>query len=386
MSDDDRRLEREVRDGLRRRDPGPAPDGLRALALGVPEAAPPRTHSLRPALSALLGLAAVVTLAVAAVSLTGRAGPGPAASPIAATAPASSSIATHPPASAEATPSATLAPSARAAGATPFAVETVQSGAGPAFDPTKDGTGVKVRVDSGDGVRILIVTTIVVLVVIALAGARGIRRIVPALPAAALGVWLLVASFAPVDLQRHGLGWGLYTYDAAAPLGFDQEVMYEVAPPGRHFTFALLDLHADALVPVTLDAVEAANLDPANFYGPAVTAAWLDREDSGNGGSSGPVAPLSPVDLSGYRTIWIAGRAGACSLGPSFNPQMAADDRVGATSIDRITVQITVLGIPRRVELPLGFSLVEPSPGQCPFPTTEPWVSPSPTPSPTTVR
>ena len=372
----DPRLEHELRDALQRRDPGPAPLGLRERVLDTPDHPRGARLDARRALSLALGLAATVALAVVALSTVGHLASttpagfptGPAATGLA-QASATSSIAP--------TPFVTEKPTQPGSqpASTPIPVATTQDGAGPAFDPNVEGPGTVARVDDGNGERILI--GLAILLVLGLAASwRGRRRLAPAAVAVGLAGWVVAASVAPVSLGSNGWGPGLYTQAAPQPLGYDQNVLYELAPAGAHFTFPVLDVGGESLLPATLEAIEAPNLD-RHFIGVSWTAAWLDREV--HGGSSGPVEPLHGLDIAGGRTIWIVGRAGACAPGPSFDAQHASQETAGWESPgDSITVQVSVLGIPRRVTLPLRARVVEPSVGGCAGPIPAPLASGTP--------
>jgi hypothetical protein len=74
--DDDFRLERELRELLRGRDPGPAPYGLRGRVDRVPEERPGRDTALAR-LVPFLGIAAVVALAALAIGAIRTVGPTP---------------------------------------------------------------------------------------------------------------------------------------------------------------------------------------------------------------------------------------------------------------------------------------------------------------------
>lgn len=360
---DDPRLEEAVRDALRRRDPGPAPLVLRERALRVPDSSSSRPDTRRQALSAVLGLAAVVVLAVVALGVVGRPGGiGPAASTTAVVSP--SAAGTLSPASPpEPTPFASASPVASTPGPadSPVAFATTQPGAGPSFDPNLEGPGITSHADDGNWLRGLLLALTLALVIVALA-IRGWRRIVPAVGAAGLLTWVVVATLAPLDIGSNGFGPGLYTANADQPLGYSERVIYVFAPAGGHFSIGLSAAGGESQLPARLEAVEAPYANQVPYYGITWTAVWLDREVGG--GSSGPVAPFAPIDLPSYRSLWLVGRASSCANGPAFDPRDNSSGWTGPGST--MTVQVSVLGIPRRVELPLGVSVVEPVGDQCP--------------------
>jgi len=368
---DDTRLEHELRDALDRRDPGPAPLTLRERVLRVPNEPPTRADKGRGAIQAVLGLAAVVALMVVAVGVSGR--PGPAVSSATPTSraalatpggsPATSSGA--PPSAPEPAPTpfptVSAPPYSPKPGETPLPVSATLD-AGASFDASLDGVGVRLHVDDGSGERWLIGIAICILAAFALT-IGGRRRILPAVAAMALTLWVLVATFVPVVLTNSGGGGGLYVAYAPKPVGFGEDVLYEVAPALQAFAFNVGDVHAESILPVRLEAVEAPNWNFEDFVALKYTAAWLDRENSGSGGSWGPVAPLTSTDLSGFHSIWIVGRAGACSPGPVYYPNEPGDGWTGLGS--ELTAEINVLGIPRRVALQMRFSVVEPNSVPC---------------------
>ena len=64
-----------------------------------------------------------------------------------------------------------------------------------------------------------------------------------------------------------------------------------------------------------------------------------------------------------FQAVHLVGRAGRCAMGPAFDP--ASPVEVGFAIVDRITAQVSVLGWPRTIELPLSFELAEPQADPC---------------------
>lgn len=169
---DDERLDRELRKVLRRRDPGDASSALRTWVLDVPEDdARSQVQQHRPR-AAVLGLAAVILLAVIGLTTLRHFGPpGVVGSSV-----ASGSV------------------------ATPSAVESPVG----AFDPTLEGPGVSSTDDLSPA--ILVVLACAVLGFLAFT-VRGRRRLIPAVVAVLLAAWGIAASLVPVTILDSGTGW-----------------------------------------------------------------------------------------------------------------------------------------------------------------------------------
>jgi hypothetical protein len=161
-----------------------------------------------------------------------------------------------------------------------------------------------------------------------------------------------------------GYGPRLNVARAETPPAFDQQVVYETAEAGEPFVIAIL-VSADSPAPVSLEGFVSPNRDDSRILGfPVWTAAWLDEERSGNGGMSERAVPFAPFRADRrFQAVHLVGRAGRCAMGPAFDP--AAPVAVGFASIDRITVQVSVLGWPRTIELRLPFELAEPQADPC---------------------
>jgi hypothetical protein len=322
-------LDDELRETLRRRDPGAVPFELRARVLDVPEQTEPieRDGARRPA-AALLGLAAVILLAVIGfatirnfgqVGVTGSTGT-PASSPIAATSPAE------------------------------------------AFDPTLEGPGVRATDDFSPA--ILVVPACVLLLALTLT-TGGWRRIFPAAATLLLGAWAVVGMFVPVTLDAFAVGPGLNIVHAPAVPGSDEQLFYELAPKGGRFSMGL-GLLSEGPLPIRFEGIVSPDFgrDPRTFVpSMMLTAVWLDREV--HGGMTGPIRPFAPFDAQDAQTIWLVGRAGACALGSAFDP--SSPDTVGGfQSVDSLDVRVSIFGWPRTIRFQLPFRLVEPEPASCP--------------------
>lgn len=329
----DPRLEGELRDRLRRRDPGAAPSTLRNWVQGVPdeEAEPIKPFYLRRPFTAALALAAVVLLAVIGLTTIRHLGPAGLAG---------ASLPGQPALSQSAAPSPAEA-----------------------FDPTLEGPGLSATDDFSPAILVAFVCAILVVVTISVA---GWRRLVTAGVTVLLAAWAVVGSFAPVSILDSGYGLGLNTVRAPQVPGSAEELIYELAPANGPFSLGLY-LSADGPLPIRIEGLVAPlfGRDPRSFAPTMrLTALWIDREANGMGG---PIRPFEPFTMPGRgQSIWIVGRAGACALGSAFDPSNQAT--LGFASIDGLDVRVSVLGWPRTVRLQLPFRLVEPLADSCPSP------------------
>ncbi len=306
----DERLERELREVLQRRHPGPAPFSLRERVLDVPAArqAAPEAHRL---LVPALGLAAALALVAIGVQVAGlRATDG-------------------------------------TVGASPSPAQAAVS----SFDPDLVGPGIVTS--SGSTLVPLLVVLVTITFLVLIVALRGWRRLVPAAGAVACVAFGLYASQVPIDVGTYGYGPGLNTVEAVMPRGTDAVVFYETAPPGRPFSFPLF-LTINAPVPVRIEGLyQPATVSTA----PRPAALWIDAEP--NGGNLGPGRPFAPVEVTGWiHALWVVGRAGACAVGQPIDPANPPTD-LGYTWIDSVTLQTSVFGWPRTIEVPLPFRLVE---------------------------
>jgi hypothetical protein len=329
--DEEVRFEQELREVLRRRDPGPAPYGLRGRVDRIPDDVPV-TSGLRGTLVRLAPtLAAVAVLAMLVVTISGTLGRSP--GPTVGSGPESSAPPTVP------------------------------------FDPTLTGPGVLAEPDNGPAGFIAV--AVILLGIGALLLPRR-RRVIPIALAAALVVYAVVASLVPVTLGTNGYGQGLATKMVVSPPGFEEQVIYEVAAARQPFSVAAL-VHSDSVVPVTLDGIVEPELREPSWGGLTWNAVWLDEDATpGGGGIVGPARPFasSVLEPGDFATLWLVGRAGSCAYGPAFDTA-APPGNLGYTTTDTVRMQVRTLGWPRTIEVTLPFRLVEPS-GTCPAPTDAP--------------
>jgi hypothetical protein len=234
---------------------------------------------------------------------------------------------------------------------------------GTTFEPYLAGPGILAGPSDDPGFLVLIG---VLLLSTAALIVRGRRKVLPIAAVIGLVGYALVAAFAPVTLNDSGFGTDLATTMAEEAPASGETIVWEEAAPGEPSVVGLW-LGFDAALPVTFDGViePASEEDRLPFY-PTWHALWLD-EQLGDGGSiTKPAKPFTPVELrSPYVPIWLVGRAGMCAVGPAFDPA-DPDPATAYAILDRITVQVRVLGWPRTIEYPLPFRLSEPMPDPCP--------------------
>lgn len=330
----DARLDRELRELLAAREPGPAPLVLHERVDRIADV-PVRQDRLPRAARALLpvlGLAAALAITALGAGLTVNRGSTP------------------------------------AVGASPAPAAT--------FDPMLDGPGIGVQTDPAvmwglDLVPVVVLAAIAIVV-------PGRRRLVPAALVAVVVGYGLVGSLAPVDVRVDMWGPGLNVVAAMMPPGSSEQVWYEVAPPRQPFsiTFGIIQ---DGSTPVRIEGIQQdAWMSDASYVAMRWAAVWIDKAP--NGGSEGPDRPFAPMELPrDGLVLWLVGRAGQCSIGPSYDPAHA--DGLGYASIP-IRLRVTVLGWPRVVDVQLPANLVEPDPGTCSADTSPPSPSASPSAAP----
>ena len=319
--EDDLRLERELREVLRERDPGPAPYGLRRRVARIPDTVSsggsPLTRRLSRAVIPVLGLAAAITLLVLALPLLGPMGTGTGAGPSAA-------------------PVATFDPTVRGPGLVP--------------PPPVEAEGI-------------IVAALVLGIVLAVVGMRRERWLgfAALIVVAIVGYagWQVLATDAVAGPVASSGGIGVRDGDLA-PGSSGPYPVYITAGPGQPFSIGF-SVENGGPLPIRLEGVVLdPNLpDPATF--PTFRALW--RDDAPDG-LTGPAAPFSSIDLApGHSAgLWLVGTAGNCAAGPSF-----AIDGTSFVGMPALRVRYTVLGIPRMDTIALPFDPMQPfPPGGCP--------------------
>jgi hypothetical protein len=340
----DPRVDDELREVLRSRDPGPAPFELRQRLLDIPErvAGSQPSRPRRP-LAAVVGIAAVILLAVIGFTTIRNMGHG-------------------------------LGPGASASGAATSSPSAVESPAG-RFDPTLEGPGISATDDLSPAIIVLPACAVLGLLAMTM---RGRRRVAAAVAAMLLAGWAGVGILAPVTVHQSGYGLGLNTVWAPKVPGSEEELLYELAPANGRFSVGLFFLPEGPL-PIRIEGIVSPffGRDPRSFSRsiPMLTAVWIDGEP--NGGITGPIRPLTPFDVPrNGQAIWLVGHAGGCALGSAFDPSNPGTE-IGFQVIDSLDLRVSVLGWPRTVHLALPFRLVEPEPPSCPELTPEASGSPS---------
>ncbi len=319
-------VELQLVDVLDRLDPGAAPARLRRRALEVPENVPAGGRfglGLRQGIEAVLGVAAAVLLAVVGITVLNGLGisqkiAGPAPTPGASTVPIAS--------------------------ANPFEQLTL---VGPGM----------LAPASGEGPVIAVGTAIVVLVLLALT-LQGRRRLVPAATAIALAVYAVVATQVPVSFHTYFSGPGLHIEQAASAPGSSETLYYETAPARSLFVIGT-GWMADSPLPVRLEGIVDQQFTYSDaFLGMRWMAIWLDGAQESN--IAGPNRPFTPMEMpAAGQGFWFVGQAGACALGPDFDP--AHPDNVAVWSSPAMfDVVVSVLGWPRVMHVEPPFRMVEP--------------------------
>ena len=320
--EDDLRLQREVREVLRSREPGPAPYGLRGRLDRVPEEHPAATPSVVARLVPLFGIAAAIAVAAAAVNAFRSAVPVPG-------------------------PGASVAPGASVVPAS-------------SFDPFLEGPGVVTSTPDLSGFWALVSLAVILLLIFAVTY-RGVHRrsavVVAIALAAVLGVGLPVGTYvvtATAQVSQGGLyAPGLGLQPVEMPPGYSGPPMaYVVAGPHEPYSIGLM-LTNDGPFPVTVHGVVTQNFE--GWEGPYWAAMWLDG--ASDGGVAGPTVPLDDLVLAPgeYATVWLVGRASTCALGTSFDPGSSnAFYSIGAT------LSYSVLGWPVQQDIGLPAELKEP--------------------------
>jgi hypothetical protein len=340
--EDDLRLERDLREVLRERDPGPAPYGLRGRVDRVPGEHPAATRSVVTRLVPLLGIAAAIAVAVAAVNAFRSAVPVPG-------------------------PGASVAPGASGVPAT-------------AFDPLQEGPGVVTSAPDLSGFWALVSLVVILLLIFAVTYRGAHRRpavVVAITIAAVVGVVLPAGAYAltaTAQVSEGGLyAPGLNLQPVKMPPGYGGRPMaYVVAGPREPYSIGMMIWNHGPL-PVTVHGVVTHNFE--GWEGPYWAAMWLDGAPGG--GSTGPAVPLNDLVLAPdeYATVWLVGRASTCALGPSFDPNGVIDyTSIGAT------LSYSVMGLPVQQDIELPAELKEPfgegGPEACAAATASPNPSP----------
>jgi hypothetical protein len=325
-------VEQLLSDALERLDPGPAPARLRRRALDATETLPAGGRTgwgLRQGLEAVLGLAAAVLLAVIGFTVLNGLGvaqnvAGPVPSAGQAAAPAASII--------------------------PFDQLTL---VGPGMlAPT-----------SNEGPAIAVFAAIVVLAVLAVT-LRGRRRLLPVALAVLLTLYAIVATQTPVSVGLSVFAPGLNITRATSAPGSSESLYYETAPARGRFVLGT-GWHAESPLPARFEGFVDYQFGYRDtFLGVQWLSAWMDGEP--DGGMTGPVAPFAAFEMPrGAQGVWLVGQAGACALGPAFDPAHL-DNVVGFASPSMFDVVVSVLGWPRMIHVESPFSMVEPNSASCP--------------------
>lgn len=316
---DGTRLEREISEAMRRRDPGPAPIGLRDRVARVPETSPARSSALlglSRAIVPALGLAAAIALLLLAIPLFIVPGSGPG-------------------------PGASVAPVAT-------------------FDPYLRGPGITEAPPLEADVVVPLGLLLLGVVVFAVAP-RGPRR-----AAATLAVLLVLGFGGALVLLTHAntgpvaSSGGIGVLNVDQPAGSPRWTAFITATPREPYSFGF-SVANDGPLAIRLDGIVDSGV-PAEAYIPTFRAVWTGTEP--NGGIGGPAKPFAPVDIppGGHVLLWLVGTASECAAGPAFDPASGWS----AVSIPDVRVRYSILGIPRTATIRLPYDLMQPYAESCP--------------------
>ena len=275
---EDERLDQAVRGALLRRDPGPAPVGLRERVANLPEAetaSTTRTQRLSRAAIPALGLAAAILLLVIATPLLAPRGVGPGAS---------------------AEPGTTFDPSLK--------------GPGLVAPPLIEAEGLVV-------LGLLIAGAIVLAV--APAGPRRAGAVLVALLILGFGGSQILLTHAVTGPVASSGGIGVLNVEQTEP-GGGRHPVYITAAPGEPFSFGF-SVQNEGPLPIRLEGVVAdpAEQDPRIVGYPTLRAVWATGAIDGD--IVDPRLPFAGANLApdSYVYLWLVGTAPRCAFGPAFD-------------------------------------------------------------------
>lgn len=312
---EDLRLERELREALRKRDPGPAPYGLRGRVDRVPEEQPEDRRPVLQRLAPWLAVAAALVVLVGSVAVVGRPGDG-----------------------------------AAAGGPTPTT---------PAFDPRLARPGIVEPLDIAP--LVLSAVLALLLLVVAVAATRGRRRVMVAAGAVALPVVLVGLQLSPAPTQGSSSGAGSGTIWADMPAGYSgRGLMYVTAAAGDPYWFGFTVRNTSPF-PVRLDGFVEDAQPGGNL--PVATAIWVDGAPEG--GVTGPGQPFEAMGLAPGEEVvlWLVVQPGLCAVGPSWNSETA--DTYAYHGREQLAMRWSVVGWPRQDDFALPFDILEPIAQPC---------------------
>jgi len=242
------------------------------------------------------------------------------------------------------------------------------------FDPSVEGMGLVAGV---------VPTAAIVGILLALAGGAAAARVFFSERASTnrgratvvLGMLLLVLGVALARLDV-GLSHGSvragplnYVEDKAGVL-HDEIVWISTAAPGEP-TVGLVSLRNASPLPVRIEGFVVPPNNSDLIVG-RPTGLWMPPGGPGYGAPSlDELRPFEPVTLQQTEelNVYLAGRAGECAFGPSFDPAAEyADGEAGGYSYigPRITVAYSVFGLTSTAEIDIEEIFAEPTRGGCP--------------------
>lgn len=229
----------------------------------------------------------------------------------------------------------------------------------PAFDPTVSGPGVVSDVAHTLG-YIPWVLAVVALIVLASVALAVRSRIV----AAVAGVLALIVLASAVWLTGHpgftfGFAWGpLQAIEVVhAPAASDgPDVFYITALPGEPFGVVFNVTNPGPLPIQLLGVVEH----------PRWAALWIYPNTEGGVPGLEAAQPFEPIVVQPgeYTALYLVGRAGMCSAGPSFDPDSLSFVSFGHP----VPIAYSVLGLNAVGDVETPFVIAEPQAEECPAP------------------
>lgn len=196
---------------------------------------------------------------------------------------------------------------------------------------------------------------------------RGRAIILLGLMAVGAGAWLVRFDVGLVDGGLSGAPVG-YIEAPTGPFDDSDTTWLEVAAPGEP-TMSIFALRNTSAVPVRVEGFQdtyRSTADVADW-----TAVWVPADGPGFGAPSlDKIVPFRPITLEPGQglTLYLAGRAGRCAFGPTFDPQReySAQELVGyRVRGPEITVAYSVFGLMATAGVSMRATFMEPHRADC---------------------
>jgi hypothetical protein len=194
---------------------------------------------------------------------------------------------------------------------------------------------------------------------------RGRLYILVGLAGLAAGVGLVRLDIGLLGGNVGGAPLGYVPADSSMASG--PAVYYELAQPGDP-TVLIFSVHNTSALPVRIEGLVIPMHD-----GPTAehwTALWLPPETEAQGAPGlDAIRPFAPFTLEpgALSTMYLAGRAGPCAFGPSFDASLAPGAQVDASAEfgPSLTIAYSVFGLSNTAEVDIGEKVVEPQRDNC---------------------